>query len=410
MQPLNRVLIGLALLLLCPVQRQVHGSDKEKQALGSDGVTVKRRADGLPSQPMTQAAPEALTAGAADTTPLSVEQQSQFAVIFQQLDIDLQNLLAGAEAQIQALLTPEQQTQFAEQGLRGMQAGPPPATDESGTARGSEPPPTQGAAGAMGLPGPAQSNGRGQKPLAGPGRQSDLTDDQRTAIDGIMSTLHVATEALHDKAQADFQAILTPAQIALLDQHDGQENTPRTARSGGSALGRVETANDPLRLSEEQQANAGRIFAQLHADLELLHAAARQQILSLLTDQQKAQLEAADSNTNEPSGSVSTGGIQPVTDGLQNEGSEGPSTAEMQHAPAGHEPGQGGNENGSLLERLTARLNLTAAQSDSIAGILDNLQPVIQARVQQAVTDLRTVAPASSSGTAMSPAVGANRS
>ena len=408
MRRLSRILIGCAVLGVCLFEKQVSGFDKETQAVGGAGITAKQSATNSKTvQPMARAAHEMSAADAPETIALTADQQSQMGAIFQQLDIDIQNLLAGAESQIEALLTPQQQTQFAAQQLDGGQPDQPIATAGSGVASGSRPLPPQGDASMAGTPGDAEKSG-GEHGLHGGIEQlSDLTDAQRTGIDNIMSSLRMATEALHSQARTDLRAILTPAQIALFDQQDGRASVPdvQPGTSNASTAGSDKTANDPLQLSEDQKTQADAIFAQLHADLYLLHEAARQRVLSLLTDAQKTQLEAAASTPDAPSDAVPSGQTQSVAGGMAADSSGRSATAAPPPPPGPGEQGRGDGEQNSMLDRLTSGLNLTTAQSGSIKSILDNLQTAIQSRVQQSVADLRAVAPGNSVGTAALPAV-----
>ena len=44
-----------------------------------------------------------------------------------------------------------------------------------------------------------------------------LTDEQKASIQTILDTLRTDVTAAHDKANADFRALLTADQIAILD-------------------------------------------------------------------------------------------------------------------------------------------------------------------------------------------------
>ncbi|HVP10832.1 MAG TPA: hypothetical protein VMV94_06535 [Phycisphaerae bacterium] len=406
---LTSFVIGFALFWPCPLNGQISRLNQEKHPFGRAGVPAAQpAASGFTTQPMAQA-PETLSTGVAETTPLSAQQQAQLAVTFQQLDADLQNLLAAAETQIAALLTPEQQAQLAAHKLQGGHAAQQTSTAPPSAMPGPQTVPPQSPAGMAGTSAMAQDSDGEHHRLDAFEQLSDLTDAQLAAIHSVKSILRLATKSLCDKAAADFRAILTPAQAAIIDQQPGQPRAPSTAQPGESNLVAGGTAGDPVQLTQEQQTQAAAIFAQLDADTQLLRLAAMQQILSLLTDAQKSQLPAATATDNPPSGAAPAGGVQPPPGGPGTDSGGAPSTAAVAPASGQPEQVQAGEDHESPLAELTAQLNLSASQSDTMASILNNLQTMIQTRVQQSVTDLRAVVPAPSSAAGVSPATPAAR-
>ncbi|HEY3245350.1 MAG TPA: hypothetical protein VGM03_18570, partial [Phycisphaerae bacterium] len=129
-------------------------------------------------------------AGGPRPNPLQLtdEQQTQADAIFSQLRTDSQTLISTARDQVRSTLTADQLAVLD-------------AIDTSAA------PADQG------------RHGPPHPPLpAGLTESLALTDEQATTIDGVAQTLRTALTAHRTQADADFRAILTPDQIAQLDQ------------------------------------------------------------------------------------------------------------------------------------------------------------------------------------------------
>ena len=114
----------------------------------------------------------------------------------------------------------------------------------------------------------------------------------------------------------------------------------------------------PLQLTLEQKTQAHQIFSQARTDAQQLRADAHAQIRAVLTDAQQSEFDA------------------------QFPALGGPAAGKMHARHA--RPGAGSAGEAGLLDRLTARLNLTDAQRTSIQSILDNLHASVRARIEQA--------------------------
>jgi len=160
---------------------------------------------------------------AADPLSLTDAQKQQAQDIFQRLHDDIQTLRQDAHTQILAVLTPDQQAQLDQ--LFPQPAG---ASGASGPSGPLMPPPHR-----FGMRG-REMGMRGGGPesfsqyLTG---QLQLTDAQQTQIEQIRTNLRAAVQARHQQARDEFRAILTPEQLAILDQMEQPET--ETASSSG---------------------------------------------------------------------------------------------------------------------------------------------------------------------------------
>jgi len=165
---------------------------------------------------------------------LTADQQTQAQAIFDTAETDVRALRDDAREQIRALLTEEQLAIFDE-----LCPAPP---DPNTLPDPNLPPPSHD--------GPGMGPGHGHGPHGGPplgmpavsiddpnattdddpdawlDEQLQLTEEQQTQIDVIRTALHDAIEARHEQARADFRAILTADQLAILDQWEADHPRP----------------------------------------------------------------------------------------------------------------------------------------------------------------------------------------
>lgn len=132
---------------------------------------------------------------------LTDDQQAQADMIFSDMHAAIQMLRETAKADIRAELTEEQLATLDSLRPAGIGA----AADDS----------VDGASRQVGhrRGGPGSLSSRFAELL-------DLTDDQQAAIDAIRTALREAVRAEHEAARAAFRAILTEAQIAVLDEFE----------------------------------------------------------------------------------------------------------------------------------------------------------------------------------------------
>jgi Spy/CpxP family protein refolding chaperone len=329
-----------------------------------------------------RALPGTNTAAAAQLAP---EQQVQVSPALQQMLADVQSLRSAGWSQIRGLLTPQQQALFDTLESRGTQV------DEAELTNGAAGEADTTAASNAAEAGGESAEANGQPPgLGDPYQQLSLTDAQRTAIDQIMAGLHATMQALRDQAKAEFRAILTPEQAAALDQLTGQASASGTAQTGTRQASATGQLNDVLQLSGDQISQAEAIFAQLQADKRQLRAAAQDQILALLTDQQKAQLSAANV-ANEAAGGAVSAGAAPPSGAAPMESAGRPAEDAEHWSHIWQTLGQSVSSGVIPVDTLN-QLNLSAAQATSIAGVVNDLESAIQTRVLQALADSRTAA------------------
>ena len=167
---------------------------------------------------------------------LNDEQKAQARTIHEQARSNIRALREQALADARAVLTDEQKATLDEaladlppppDGPPGMHAGPPPGLHGRGFGPpgGGPPPwadPNLRQAGVPAGPPP------GPPPLLPPPIEDELglSDDQAVAITAIEDALHTAVKARHEQARAEFRAILTSEQIAILDEFEAQHPRP----------------------------------------------------------------------------------------------------------------------------------------------------------------------------------------
>ena len=255
---------------------------------------------------------------------------------------DIKALRAAAWEQIRSLLTDEQKASLDAAELGQWQGGG-----------------HRGFRGCGGKAGPARAELREQHILNRLTQKLSLTDEQRTTVQGILDKTLAARQARFEAARAAFRAALTPEQVAKLDEMKGQRGALGSGRWGhghGQVAGAAATG--PLQLTPEQKTQAHQVFGAARSDVQKVRADAREQIRAVLTDAQKTEFDAQ----------------FPAMSG---------SGAGKMHGPhAGW--GAGGTGDTKLLDRLTARLNLTDTQRNSVQSVLDNLHTSVQARLEQA--------------------------
>jgi Spy/CpxP family protein refolding chaperone len=175
--------------------------------------------------------PFAQTPGFAAADPLNLTdaQVQQAQDISQRLHDDLQKLRQDAHDKILAVLTPEQQAQ-----LNQLFPQPAGASGASGPSGPLMPPPH-----GFGMHGREMGmHGGGPESfsqyLTG---QLQLTAAQQTQIEQIRTDLRTAVQARHQQARDEFRAILTPEQLAILDQMQQPETETETATGTASSTG-----------------------------------------------------------------------------------------------------------------------------------------------------------------------------
>ncbi|MBN2559381.1 MAG: hypothetical protein JXQ75_00420 [Phycisphaerae bacterium] len=139
----------------------------------------------------------------------------------------------------------------------------------------------------------------------------DLTDEQRIAAEEIFQRAHDDIDALRDAAHDEIRSLLTEEQLAILDEI-GMSPGGCVGFSGPGMLGRGGAASpvrhgamgiggrsgfgpgrlaDELQLTEEQRIAIEEIRAELRDAVQARHEEARDEFLSLLTDEQLAELD-----------------------------------------------------------------------------------------------------------------------
>ena len=169
---------------------------------------------------------------AADPLNLTDAQVQQAQDISQRLHDDLQTLRQDAHDKILAVLTPAQQAQLNQ--LFPQPAGATGASGASGPSGPLMPPPHR-----FGMHGRELGmRGGGSEPFSQYlVAQLQLTADQQTQIEQIRTDLRTAVQARHQQARDEFRAILTPEQLAILDQMEQPETETVTATGTASSTG-----------------------------------------------------------------------------------------------------------------------------------------------------------------------------
>ncbi len=293
---------------------------------------------------------------------LTPDQRAQVKSIMQQAHTDVQSLVTQAHDQVRALLDPQQQAQFDAAGFLTGPAGHPVLP--VGAAGTNSPAP--GAS--------ANESGTTASGAAQPGvdrhlqhltQLLNLTTDQQTAVATILNNAHTAMQTQHQQAEAAFKALLTPDQLATLNQLKSQ--APAQAGPGGPRGGwREHGPGGPawmsaLQLTPDQQAQAKTIFEQSRTQMEQIHTQTHEQIRALLTPDQQTQFDALP-----PPPGPGFGGMH------------------ARHRGPGANPA-------AQLSKMTSELNLTEAEIAGIEPILTNLHTEIRTRMQQAHADVQAL-------------------
>ena len=171
-----------------------------------------------------------------------------------------------------------------------------------------------------------RGGGRGHK--GGPAQALNLTDDQKTQAQALLETFRAEAQALRESGDADhetfqalreshreqFQAILTDEQTTQLEalRAEREANRPEDGgrdrgrhRGGRSGDGERPNLGETLGLSEDQSAQIEALRTDLRAQMQALkesgdgsrekaqalRQAQREQILALLTEEQRTALE-----------------------------------------------------------------------------------------------------------------------
>ena len=108
-----------------------------------------------------------------------------------------------------------------------------------------------------------------------------LTQDQQAELAGLRESFAEASQALRASHQEAFEAVLTTAQLATLEEIRESGTRPRVRGSLVTALG----------LSEEQQAALAEVREALEAEKTALREEHRAAFRGVLTEQQLALLE-----------------------------------------------------------------------------------------------------------------------
>lgn len=275
--------------------------------------------------------------------------RTQIEEIVQQAESDIQTLETTAYDSIAVLLTDGQKADFTVGDLRGEALGPGgPQGPGFGLAPGN-------AEGMVSNETADQENAeRDARMFLRNLGQLALTADQRTQIQSRLDASQTDVQKLIDQAHSDIQAVLSSAQTDT-----------RSATSGGTRMGHHHGEMTALTADERSRIEA--IQAQLEQDITQSRSDAEAQIRPMLTADQQTQLSMLESQ-------------------------------QAREWTATH---------GTPLERLTATLTLTADQQAQIAPILDQLQTDIQARRQQARSDIEAVLGSkSTSGTGVTTTTG----
>jgi Spy/CpxP family protein refolding chaperone len=229
---------------------------------------------------------------------LTAAQQGQATTISAALETDIAAAATAAKSQIQGILTDEQETALA--------GKLPPLGTPFGGPGGAMPGPGFPPGGAT--PGPGFAGGEplgagspGQAPtLNGLPDELQLTDEQKTQIGTINTEAQQSIQARLEQARSAFSALLTEEQTATLDELEARQSTfaflgafgfhmfgGGPGPMGGGPIG----SGDPLKLTTDQQTQAGTIFDSLKADMDTLEASIREQIQAVLTAEQVALMD-----------------------------------------------------------------------------------------------------------------------
>ena len=149
-----------------------------------------------------------------------------------------------------------------------------------------------------------------------------LTEEQKTAAEGIHTAARTDIEALAENGRTQFRALLTEEQIATLDSLEAERQASAGfygPHSGGmgphgfggmgpggfghgpeGADGHVDRLAEALALTEEQQTAWATIRAETRAAIEARHETAREAFRALLTEEQLATLDQLEAQHGRP--------------------------------------------------------------------------------------------------------------
>ena len=175
------------------------------------------------------------------------------------------------------------------------------------------------------------------------------------------------------------QLVSAGTAAATAQASDASTEATADTSTASAAETATDAGADPLQLTENQQAQAETICAELRADIDALHQDAWNAIRNLLTDEQKALFDA-----HQPPPGPPGGGPGPGHMGGEHGGLGGP-------PPPPPDAGSDADHAQEMLDRLTEDLDLTADQQASVKTILDALETAVQARMESAKTDFRAL-------------------
>ena len=157
--------------------------------------------------------------------------------------------------------------------------------------------------------------------------------------------------------------------------------------NGGFPGDPVEMIAQTLNLSDDQKAQAQDIFDRMHTDLDALHDQAHTDIRNVLTADQQAKLDEIIASHQPPDGMpAGQRPIGPPPDGAM--GMMPPAGFGFGPPPMLGDPEQ---MQQTMLDQLAQDLGLTDDQKAQIQTIQDNLHTAVDARRQQAITELKAI-------------------
>jgi Spy/CpxP family protein refolding chaperone len=342
---LTAVVAGTSLTRGQVVQQNAAGAQPAAAVRPSNSQSAERGVNG-------QAGPGARARHAGfNRLNLTDDQKTQAKAIFSQAHADIQALRDQARGQLRDLLTDEQKAKFD-----------------------SRPHPLFGGRGPGSRGGRAMEKGvvplgnttEQTNQMQGPARlvqrltaQLGLTTEQVSSISGILTDLHAAVQTRRQTARQQFQALLTPEQLAQINSKPGGFGGGWRHKGGPGGPGGadfLQKMSQKLGLTVDQQAQTQAIFSKTRTDVQTTRQQSREQIRALLTDDQKTRFDALPQGG--PRGGMHRGGRW----GAKAK-ANGAGNANAIAGPAGREA--------RLLERLTNKLGLSADQQTGVKGILD---------------------------------------
>lgn len=141
-----------------------------------------------------------------------------------------------------------------------------------------------------------------------------LTDEQKAAAEEIHSAAHTDIEAILESDRAQFRALLTEEQIAILDSleaereasavfyapHAGGMGRGGLVRGAEGADGHADRLAEALSLTEDQQTEWATIRAETRAAIDARHEAAHEAFRALLTEEQLATFDNLEAEHDKP--------------------------------------------------------------------------------------------------------------